>query len=165
MRDKRFLLGMIKRVARNENRLIGQFQPLFEAAADLSSWVHEYTEEERLELFPNRGLVCWVGAPPGLEPGRLWQFRIEDQEFKPENRQHDAFKVASQASPVRELVDLRKHGTPEEIRILVTEQGIQLPFLPSESAYLWIEDDKWIGPVRLQRRGEHDCWILPAVQD
>src|SRR5205807_3528420 len=86
MRDKRLILGVIKRVARNENRLIGQVQPLFEAGADLSSWVHEYTEKEVVEEFPNRGLVSWVAAPPSLELGTLWQFRIEDQDFDRQNR-------------------------------------------------------------------------------
>jgi hypothetical protein len=163
VREKRLHLGMIKRVARNESRLIGQLEPLFEAAADLSSWAHEYTEDERVEIFPNRGLVSWVGAPSGLEPGTLWQFRIEDQDFRPENPQHDAYRVASQASAVREVIDLRKHGTADEIRVVVTEQGMRLPFLPSESAYLWIEDDRWMGPVRLQRQGEQDVWMLPAT--
>ena len=152
MRDKKFILGIVRKIVRNRSMLIGQLEPLFESAADLSTWSRKYTDEEATEEFPNRGIISWIGARPSLDEGSLWQFRVEDQEFEDDNPQHDAFRVAPGAGVVREVLDLRRYGTADEIRGLMTDEGVSLNFLPSESVYLWVEDEHWVGPVRLQRR-------------
>jgi hypothetical protein len=162
MRERRLILGIVRKVVRV--RSIGMMQPLFEAAPDLSSWSREYDKEEVMEEFPNRGLVSWLAVRPSVEEGTVWQFGIEEQDFNADNPQHDEFRVASGASVVREVLDVRNYGTAEDIRTLVTERGIALRYLPSESLYLWVEDDQWIGPVHLQR-GKKDHWLLPAGQD
>jgi hypothetical protein len=162
MRDRRLILGIVRKVVRT--RSIAQLQPLFEAAPDLSCWSREYSHDEVIEEFPNRGLVSWLGARQSLDEGSLWQFRIEDQQFEDDNPQHDAFRVAQGASVARELLDLRRYGTADEIRRVVTDGGVALNFSPSESVYLWVEDDRWVGPVHLQRRdGGH--WYLPVWQE
>jgi hypothetical protein len=164
MRDNKFILGIVRKIVRNRSLLIGQLEPLFESAPDLSKWSREYNHEEAKEEFPNRGIISWLGARPSLDEGSLWQFRVEDQEFEDDNPQHDAFRVAPGAGVVREVLDLRRYGTADEIRSLVTEGGVSLNFFPSESVYLWVEDEHWVGPVRLQRRdGTH--WHLPAWQE
>jgi|HubBroStandDraft_2_1064218.scaffolds.fasta_scaffold00775_6 hypothetical protein len=162
MRDRRLILGIVRKVVRS--RSIAQLQPLFEAAADLSSWSREYSHEEVIEEFPNRGLVSWLGARQSLDEGSLWQFRIEDQQFEDDNPQHDAFRVAQGASIAREVLDLRRYGTADDIRRLVTDGGVAMNFVPSESVYLWVEDDHWVGPVHLQRR-DGSRWHLPAWQE
>ena len=164
MRDKKFILGIVRKIVRNRSILIGQLEPLYESAADLSTWSRKYSHEEATEEFPNRGIISWIGARPSLDEGSLWQFRVEDQEFEEENPQHDAFRVAPGAAVVREVLDLRRYGTADEIRCQVTDGGVPLNFLPSESVYLWVDEDHWVGPVRLQRRdGTH--WYLPPWQE
>lgn len=164
MRDKKFILGIVRKIVRNRSIMIGQLEPLFESAADLSTWSHKYSHEEATEEFPNRGIISWIGARPSLDEGSLWQFRVEDQEFEQENPQHDAFRVAPGVGVVREVLDLRRYGTADEIRGLVTDGGLSLNFLPSESIYLWVEDEQWVGPVRLQRR-DPTHWHLPPWQE
>lgn len=161
MRNRRLILGIVRKVVRS--RSIAQLQPLFEAAPDHSSWSREYSREEVIEEFPNRGIVSWLSVRPNLDEGSLWQFPVEDQEFEDDNPQHDAFRVAQGVCVAREVLDLRRYGTADEIRRLVTDGGISLNFLPSESVYLWVEDHHWIGPVHLHRNRSR--WHLLPSQE
>jgi hypothetical protein len=161
MKDRRLILGIVGKIVKRDRLLIAQLRPLFEAASDLSTWTLQYNEEDAVEEFPNRGLVSWKGVHPSLEVGTLWQFRIEDQDFKLDNPQHDAFCIAPGASAAREVLDLRRYGTAEDIRVLATEIGIPLRFVPSEAVFLWIEENTWVGPVHL-RRAESGHWLLPG---
>jgi hypothetical protein len=164
MKDPRFILGLVKKIVKRDKLFIAQMQPLFEAAGDPLSWARQYGGKDANEEFPNRGLVSWKGVQPSLELGTLWQFRVENQDFDPGNPQHDAFCVALGVSAAREVLDLRPYGTAEDMRVLATESGIPLRFIPSETVFLCIAENTWVGPVHLHR-AESGHWLVPGAQD
>lgn len=164
MKDPRLILGVVRNIIKRDRLLIAQVQPLFEAAGDPPSWSRQYRGKEPVEEFPNRGLVSWKGVHPGLEVGTLWQFRVEDQDFEPDNPLHEAFCVAPGATAAREVLDLRPYGAAEDIRAIATESGIPLRFVPSETVFLCIEENTWVGPVHLHR-AESGRWLVPGGQD
>jgi len=164
MKDPRFILGIVRKTLKSNKLFIAQVQPLFEAAGDPPSWAHQYSGKEAVDDFPNRGLVSWKGVLPSLEVGTLWQFRVEDQDFEPANPQHEAFCVAPGASAAREVIDLRPYGAVEDLRLLATESGIPLRFVPSETVFLWIAENTWVGPVHLHR-AESGRWLVRGGQD
>ena len=164
MKDPRFILGIVRKILKSNKLLIAQMQPLFEAAGDPPSWTRQYNVKESSDDFPNRGLVSWKGVQTSLELGTLWQFRVENQDFDPGNPQHEAFCVAPGASAAREVLDLRPYGAAEDIRVLATESGIPLRFVPSETVFLCIAENNWVGPVHLHRT-ESDRWLVAGAQD
>ena len=165
MKDPRFILGIVRKTLKSNNKLlIAQMQPLFEAAGDPPSWTQQYSGKDASDDFPNRGLVSWKGVQPSLELGTLWQFRVVNQDFDPANPQHEAFCVAPGASAAREVLDLRAYGAAEDIRVLATESGIPLRFVPSETVFLCIAENTWVGPVHLHR-GESDRWLVVGGQE
>jgi hypothetical protein len=164
MKDARLVLGIVRNIRKIDKLLIAQVQPLFEAAGDPPSWSRQYSGKEPVEEFPNRGLVTWKGVHPSLEVGTLWQFRVENQDFEPDNPLHEAFRVAPGATAAREVLDLRRYGTGDDIRLLATESGIPLRFIPSDTAFLCIDENAWVGPVHLHR-AESGRWLVPGGQE
>lgn len=166
MTDRRLYLGLVERVVPNDRRgPIAHLRPLCEAAPNLLSWHRPLSSEDARREFPNRGLVTWFGPPDTARDGTVWQFRVEEQRtFDPANPHHDAFKIAPAPTPPVEILDLRGVGDEEQVRLQVTQEGLELAFVPSARVYLWVEDDCWIGPLHLVRSPESGRWVLDPQQ-
>jgi chaperonin cofactor prefoldin len=168
MTDRRLYLGRVERVVPNDpHGPIAQLRPFYEAAPNSLSWQRPLSADDARQEFPNRGLVTWFGRPDTAREGTVWQFRVEEQRtFDRAKPHHDAFKVAAAPAPTPpvEIVDLRGIGDEEQIRLRVTQEGLELSFVPSARIYLWVDDGCWIGPVHLVESPKPGRWILDPQQ-
>lgn len=166
MSERRLYLGRVEWVSTGDRRgPIAQLRPLYEAAANLLSWCRSLTLEDALREFPNRGLVTWFNPPAAAIEGSVWQFRIEEQRsFNPGNPYHDAYKTMSTPMPAVEILDLRGVGDEERCRLQVTQEGLELTSVPAGRIYLWIDDESWVGPVRLELSNKPNRWVLDPIQ-
>lgn len=158
------LLGVAKEVyAQSLRGPLAQLRPLYRSTADGRGW--ESIEQVEIQ-FPNRSFVTWFNAPPNLIRGSIWQFRYEHQPtFEPALPNHDKFKVAGQPSPPKEVLDLHNGEDSAEVaRTWLTEDGIYLPFVPSQLALIWIDDEKWLGPITLVEGKDEGSWVSPPKE-
>ncbi len=166
MNDRRLFLGRVEWLSPSDPRgPIAQLRPLCEAAANSQPWGSPYTADYVRQEFPNRGLVTWFHPTDGAGEGTIWQFKIEEQSrFDASKPFHDAYKVAATPSPPVEVLDLRALGDEEQCRIQLTQDGLELLFIPSGRVFIWTADDCWIGPVHLCRNKDTSYWILDPAQ-
>lgn len=144
-------LGVIDWVTDSSRGLIAQLRPYYEFLTETNTW-EVIDQQDVKNLFPNRGYVTWFKPTTTVE-GTPWLFQIEMQKtFDKENPKHDLYMAAGKVVPAHEVIDLREFGDTEAIRRLLTEDGLLLPYIPSNSIYLWSEDDCWLGPVHLVTR-------------
>lgn len=133
-------------------------EPLLQSSEDKKSWVDLLGN--RFAEFPARGYVNWHDAPKDLEEGDFRQFDIERHPFYSGEPDKEAFQVKNHDLPT-EIIDLRSIGTERDIRILLTTKGTPLNDEPLiKRCLLWVQEEKWIGPVDLVRRNGTKSWIL-----
>jgi hypothetical protein len=133
-------------------------RPLYQLNSSTGSWE---PINEPIKAFPNRGLVTWLGADHTVTEGTLWHIRLSPYfTFVSDNPTHDQFKVTPPAQPATEILDLGD-GDPDQVRRWVTEEGIDLPFVPSPHLIVRADDDLWVGPLQLVQAESPHIWILP----
>lgn len=164
-----YYLGRVeRRISESARGPLAHLRPLYEADPAGRSWRRRLSRSMTKGEFPNRGLVAWFNPPPEVAQDTLWQFRVEEQPtFDLDNPHHDQFKVAAQPDPQppHELVDLRYAGSVDGARLLATEQGIRLSFIPAPKVFLQVTDEYWLGPVRLvPKAGHSDLWVIDPDQ-
>src|SRR6266487_3911373 len=168
MNNLRQYLGCVEWiVADGERTPFARLSPqyVYDEKHGIVAW-YRLTPEEVKQQFPNRGLISWYVPPREATKGSVWQFSVEEQDYDPGNPRHDAFKAVPIPSPLDEVLDQRRVDNEERARLLLTQQGVLLHFIPSERIYLWISDQTWIGPLPLKALSQNDKWILdPAQQE
>lgn len=96
------------------------------------------------EEFPSQGQVFWPNAQTAVKDSMVI-FRAE-----PNSGQKDEFMVVDPKS-VFEVLDLRRYGTPAEVRATLIE-GFPLPGpLGTVRVWIWCKADVLVGPVELTR--------------
>ena len=133
-------------------------EPLVQSSPDRKSWIGAI--KDPVDVFPPRGNVYWHGAPENLIEGEFYEFEAEPHPYYSGQPDKEAFQVRSHKKPT-EIIDLREIGSERDIRILLTTKGVFLNDGPlAESCVLWIQDDKWIGPVKLALIPGTKSWQL-----
>jgi len=159
--ENNLYFGIIAWVGETRRGLIAQLKPLYQSTPDHSSW---YPLQDPQQIFPNRGFVTWFNPSTRIQ-STPWVFRIEPQStFNPEDPRHDKYRVVRVPEPAPEILDLRDFGDIEKVRQVLTEEGLLLPYVPSQSVYLWVEDGIWLGPVRLVQDDQSKYWFLEESQ-
>jgi hypothetical protein len=161
--DRLLYLGIVERIQRrSDNHQTKQrsgyalLRPLYKASADFSEWL---PIDDPKEGFPNRGFVTWYAAPEEATEGSVWQFRIEESfTYEKDNPERDQFFTAKSftPAPALEVIDWRREDQPYDAEIVrrdVVYEGIWLPHPPSPLTYLWVDDQRFIGPIHLEQRG------------
>ena len=157
-------LGRIQRVNENpeSNYRHAIIEPLVQSSEDHKRWIGSI--EYPLEEFPPRGSVFWHDAPKGLEIGDVRQIEIEPHPFYKGEQEKDAYAVKNHKYPM-EIIDLRNIGSERDIRILLTKTGVFLSCKPLvERCVIWIQAEKWVGPVNLVRQSGTSSWVLASTE-
>ncbi len=149
MIEQQLYIGCVERIVEIERHSIGQLRPLYFYGERNSTpdWYHLEPDEVHKQ-FPNRGLVTLFDSPWNIAKGAMWQFRLESQRYNPEDSNHDAFRAISPWL-LEEVLDIRSADGEDHARLLLTQEGVWLSFIPHGRVYLWAEDRLWIGPVHL----------------
>jgi hypothetical protein len=158
-------IGRVKWVHENleKNYRHAIVEPLIQSSEDQKSWI--VSLENPYMEFPARGYVYWHDAPKGLTPGDIRQFEIERHPFYKGETDRDAYQVKN-PKLITAIIDLREIGSESDIRILATAKGIFLKDGPlGDQGVLWIQDDKWVGPVALVRQTGSSGWVVSRGQD
>ncbi len=159
MLAERNLLGIIERVIDSQagypqNRF-ALLRPIYRLSSDRFEW-KEINDPEY--DFPNRGFVTWLLPPSGQAEGfeeSVYEFAItESPTFDRDNSRHDQYRVTPSILPQRsrELIDLSIGNKPfisENVRKKLTEEGLQLNFIPPPQVYLLVDENTLVGPVKL----------------
>jgi hypothetical protein len=112
------LLGVVERFGLGK-RPGARLRPIFQASPDKSHWIAP--EEE----FPNSGVVSWWQPAADAEFYRAWTFQIEPSwTYDAEVEHHDYYGVKGTPAPPVELIDLPTAQDPEDVRVLLLEEGI-----------------------------------------
>lgn len=139
-------------------------EPLFRSSDDQKNWLGPV--ENAIEEFPGRGFINWHDAPIGLEEGAYKQFEVEPH---PHYKEGDPSKEAFQATKIdypSEVIDLRGFGEESTIRALLCSKGALLGCSPLvKRVFLWVSDEKIIGPVNLSKRPGTKSWIFSESQN
>jgi hypothetical protein len=148
MTEPQSYIGEVEKVT--ETDTIGHLRPLYlydkrENTSDL----HLLGADEVYERFPNRGLVMWFDPPKEAIEGTVWLFEVEEQWYDSDDPSQDAFKVIF-IDKLKEVLDVRNEYGVEGARLRLTQDGVCLPFTPSDPIYLWVEEHLWVGPVHLR---------------
>jgi len=157
-------LGRVKWVHESyeKNYRYATVEPLVKSSEDQKRWIGSI--EDPVEEFPARGFVNWHDAPRGLEIDAIRQFELEPHPFYKGEPDKEAFQVKNSKYPM-EIIDLREVGSERDIRILLTTDGVFLNNQPLvERCVLWVQDEKWVGPVNLIRRNATSSWALSTTQ-
>ncbi len=119
------------------------------------------TDQARTGLFPNRGFVYWATPPADIQHYSMWEFQIEENFTYDASRiEHVKYRVVGQINPAIEILDLRGDHHSAIQDWLVTE-GYFMPFRPSDSIYVWVADEQWVGPVSfVELAGQPQSWVL-----
>lgn len=157
-------IGQVRRVNVNyaNNYRHATVEPLIQSSADQKSWIR--SNEDPVNDFPARGFVNWHNAPTGLNEGDHVQFDLEPHPFYNGEPDKEAFQIRNLKYPT-EIIDLRNIGSERDIRILLTTKGVFLSQGPLvKRCVLWIQDQKWIGPVDLVQRAGTSSWNISSSQ-
>ena len=167
MADQNSYLGCVQWIRTKDFGSLAEMKPLYvhEESYGTFDW-HPLTEDQIQERFPNRGLVTWFNVSSEVKKGSVWQFSVEEQNYVPSNPYHDAFKIVQTPDPLQlaEVLDLRNSGDEDQIRAQLTQYGIVLDFVPSERVHLWLDNELWIGPIRLISLDQSNYWIIDPIQ-
>lgn len=158
MIEKQIFLGQVT------SRFGGPFarvQPMMLADTDGASWEEI---KDKVEMFPDRGQVFWYEIPNDLQEQSVWQFRVEQSPSYDGQRNREYFQVGGVPLPVIEVIDCRAYGSESDIRRVTTEAGIGLENPPLGHVLLRVDEDRFVGPVKLKTvNGDSDeLWILTA---
>lgn len=124
--------------------------PLYRAASDLT---HIERVDNSREAFPNRGYVSWFFAPDAVKDS-IWLVSLQESlNFIEERMDHDEFVVdGATAKPMLDVIDLSSAGCPfdeERLRLVMTEEGIELAFAPTPTVWLRADKRTLLGPFSL----------------
>jgi hypothetical protein len=137
--------------------------PLFSSSDDQKNWLGPV--ENAQKQFPGRGLVNWHMPPTGLKEGAYRQFEVGPHPNYKGELNKEAFQVTNIDYP-SEVIDLRSFGKESDIRALLCSKGVILSYSPLvERSFLWVSNDKIIGPVNLSKRPGTKSWIFSESQD
>lgn len=157
-------IGRVKWVHENyeKNYRHATVEPLIRSSEDQKRWFGSI--EDPLDEFPARGFVNWHDSPNGLKEGDFRQFDVEPHPFYKGEPDKEEFQVRNSKYPT-EILDLRDIGSERDIRILLTTKGVFLNERPlNQRCLLWIQDEKWVGPVNLEKRAGTSSWLLAPSQ-
>ena len=157
-------IGRVRWVHENyeKNYRYATVEPLVQSSEDQKRWIGSISDP--VAEFPARGFVNWHDAPKGLEAKDIRQFEVENHPFYKGEPDKEAFQVRNHKYPT-EILDLRDIGTERDIRILLTSKGVFLNDRPLVGrCVLWVQDEKWVGPVDLARRSGTSSWVLASEQ-
>ncbi|MCI0392416.1 MAG: hypothetical protein MOB07_27105 [Acidobacteria bacterium] len=136
--DSRFL-GIVEYV-KPDNRF-ARVRPLYEISDD--SWRPVNAEEE----FLNEGLVYWPNPQIPAKDALIF-FKARHIGYDKDN-----FMVV-EPDFANEVIDLRQYGGIELIRQSVCSNGITW-FKPANPVWLWVTDNRLIGPVHLDKYSDN----------
>jgi len=119
---------------------------------------------DAIREFPNRGFVTWVKAPPEAEHNTVWLFEYSEHDnFDPGNSRLDRYRIDFNKSPLSPIEVIRIPVRDEELvrRSLLT--GLVIRFIPSHKVCVILDDQSWIGPLRLTPKDEdRNVWIVES---
>jgi hypothetical protein len=155
-------LGRVERL-RDLGDPAADIVPLYEATPDLWGWSRPIPLEEVQQAFPDVGRVSWPGPPAEAVRGSFWIFEAEPNSASlstnSTRNQHRVVGLPIQALEVIDL-DMDEEDDPDLARLWATEEGIELPFVPSSLVYLRAIEG-WVGPVSLLPVPGQDVWRIP----
>ena len=159
--DRDFLLGyVIERFIAN-GRKVALLRPAYRLDEDSQNWV---AIEQPTREFPNRGCITWINAPDEATERSIWVFEygLHDS-FDPSSPRGDRYRIdfnRQPESPV-EVIKLQVNGIDKVQWALA--KGLLLAFVPTRHVYIVVDDESWVGPVRLVPKGGR--WFIdPRVQ-
>ena len=156
-------IGRVKRVHESyRNPTRATVEPLVRSSEDRKCWMGSI-EDPAVE-FPPRGYVHWYDTPEELAEGDVRQFEVESHPYYRGEPNREALQVRNPRCPT-EVVDLRDIGSERDIRVLLTTEGVFLESPLGDPCVLWVQDEKWVGPVDLVRRDDTGTWIVAPEQD
>jgi hypothetical protein len=158
-------LGRVLRVTENYGKSYrhATVEPLVYSSADQTRWIGSIINP--IEEFPSRGVIYWHDPPIELKEGDIRQFDLTSHPFYNGEPDKEAYQVNSHKYPI-EILDLRDLGSERNIRMLMTTKGVFLrdePFV--KRCLLWVQNEKWVGPVNLDKRNGTSSWVLAPDQD
>jgi hypothetical protein len=132
-------------------------EPLYRASSDLT-----YLEklENSVQSFPNRGCVSWFYSPPEAVKDSIWLVTLQESlNFDETRMDHDEFVVdGATAKPLTDVIDFSSTGCAfdsDQLRQVMTEQGIELAFNPTRPIWLRADGDMLLGSFSLVRDNGH----------
>ena len=140
------LLGIVERFGAGK-RPGARLRPKFQASTDKSHWI---TPDED---FPNSGLVSWWQPVADAEPYRAWTFQIEPSwTYDAGAEHHDYYGVKGTPAPPIELIDLPTAQDPEDVRLLLLDEGIPFERCASKRLVFRDRSGSVVGPLDLTIR-------------
>lgn len=158
------LLGYVTHISTRQS--IGMLEPLCRFTPDGRALERVLSVHERAERHPDAAVVQWQQIPQTVAEGTLWYIQAVPAAGSDTPANANPWVRQVNAPPVVaiELLDVRHVGDIEIVRERLTVTGLPLAWMPASHAYLWLPDDTWIGPVRLDLKpGAEDTWMLKAT--
>ena len=146
----------------NEHSTVAYVRPLYERTSPSQSW-SLLSDQDVRQGFPPGGLFTWLNAPSHAIKGSVWLLEVERSvnldTIHAASSSVDA-AITTALFPTTEILDLRASKVHSEFSALLQVfKGLELSFYPSRYVYLWIDTQKWVGPVSLQKT-EKGLWKL-----
>lgn len=156
--DDDLLVGYVSERFRNKDDVeVALLRPEYRFDKRSRGWqpIQEVTQE-----FPNRGCVTWVKAPPEAQNGTVWLFEYSEHEnFDSSNPRLDRYRIDFDKPPVELMEVIHVAVSDEDGLRRALLRGLVIRFIPSRQVYMTIDDQSWIGPLRLVPKG-NDIWVL-----
>jgi hypothetical protein len=129
------VFGVVAWTAEDRNgKPIAGVEPLFDVTNE--DWSVASPED-----FPENGQAFWFQAHEAKKDALVFFRAVENA------GQKDAYRV-SDAQPAIEVIDLRRHGAPESVRLALS-RGVKLFDGPCARAILWCHGDVFVGPIKI----------------
>lgn len=144
-------LGRVTRAPRtNGTYRYATVKPLVESNPTGTEWLGPL--EDAMSKFPQRGLVHWHEAPPGVQEDSLWQFAIDEHPSAERGfrSERERFQLKDPREPI-EVLDLREWSDHAALRRTITGDGIPLSPPPlTRRVLLWLSSGVCVGPILLK---------------
>lgn len=154
--DGEFVLGQVCDSWLAGNQQVVRLAPLYRLNEETGLWV----EIEHVEAkFPNRGGVTWVKPSEEAIIGSVWIFTYElHPSYDAREPRHDRYRINWEKPPsqLREVIDLRAKNADKAFELV--NHGLKLPFIPSTSTYIVLDEQTWAGPLKLVQQKSR--WVL-----
>lgn len=113
--------------------------------------------------FPNRGCVTWLTDSDDALEGSVWVFECSPHDtFDATSQRSDKYRIDFDRQPEQPVEVIRLHTSDAEAAQRAIRRGLLLDYPPTRQSYIVLDENSWVGPVRLLQKGER--WFIDPQQ-